>query len=47
MNLCHATKVNPFKIKGCQQVLATAVAYHLIQHDKSMPLLVSGYGRER
>lgn len=37
-NLCHAIKVNPLKMKGCQKVLATAVAYHLIKHDEAMPI---------
>lgn len=41
INLCHAIKVNPLKMKDCQKVLATAKAYHLIKHDKSMPVLVS------
>lgn len=28
-------------MKACQKVLATAVTYHLIKHDKAMPVLVS------
>lgn len=40
-NLCHAIKVNPLKIKGCRKFLATALAYHLIKHDKVIPVLVS------
>lgn len=40
-NLCHAIKVNPLKMKGFRKVLATAVAYHLINHNKAMPVLVS------
>lgn len=35
-NLCHAIKVNPLKMKGCQKVLVTAVAYHLIKRDKAI-----------
>lgn len=41
INLCHAIKVNPLKMKDSQKVLATAKAYHLIKHDKSVPVLVS------
>ena len=37
-NLCHAIKVNPLKMKGCQKVLVTVVGYHLIKHDKAMPI---------
>lgn len=48
-NLFHAIKVNPLKMKDGQKVLATAVAYHLIKHDKAMPVLVaaSGNGNKR
>lgn len=35
-NLCHAIKVNPLKMKGCQKVLVTVVGYRLIKHDKAM-----------
>lgn len=37
-NLCHAIKVNPLKMKGCQKVLVTVVGYRLIKHDKAMPV---------
>lgn len=30
-------KINPLKIKGCQKILATEVAYHLIIHIKGIP----------
>lgn len=48
-NLFHAIKVNPLKMKDGQKVLATTVAYHLIKHDKAMPVLVaaSGNGSKR
>lgn len=36
-NLCHAIKVNPLKMKGCQKVLVTVVGYRLIKHDKAIP----------
>lgn len=37
-NLCHAIKVNPLKMKGCQKVPVTVVGYRLIKHDKAMPI---------
>jgi len=49
INLCHAIKVNPLKMKDCQSVLATVKTYHLIKHDKSMPVFplkeMKGKGR--
>ena len=45
-NLCHAIKVNPLKMKGCQKVLVTVVGYHLIKHDKAMPVKCASKGNQ-